>query len=117
MIYTYYVYVTLVAGGGQYGGFDALDFRKIRHGSAGRLGKYKILSVLLNKFARFLFKFHGHRFKSLDLPFLPVLLLVVIPLKYNFFITPLYGLSVFITINLIRCYLKLHIQNKSQALL
>ncbi len=62
---------TLVGGGGQHGGFDALDYRKIRQGSAGRLGKYEILSVMPNKFARFLFEFHGHRFESLDLPFLP----------------------------------------------
>ena len=30
-----------------------------------------ILSVLPDKFARFLFEFHGHRFESLDLPLLP----------------------------------------------
>jgi hypothetical protein len=59
---------TLVGGGGQYGGFDALDFRKIRHGHAGKLGTYDILSVLPDKFARFLFEFHA---QSLDLPFLP----------------------------------------------
>ena len=62
---------TLVGGGGQHGGYDALDYRKIRHGDAGRLGKYEILSVLPDKFARFLFEFHGHRFERLDLPFLP----------------------------------------------
>jgi hypothetical protein len=62
---------TLAGGGGQHGGFDVLDHRKIRHGSAGRLGTYDILSVLPDKFARFLFEFHGHRFESLDLPVLP----------------------------------------------
>ena len=31
---------TLVGGGGQHGGFDALDYRKIRHGNAGKLGTY-----------------------------------------------------------------------------
>jgi hypothetical protein len=62
---------TLAGGGGQHGGFDALDHRKIRQGSAGRLGIYDILSVLPEKFARFLFEFHGHRFESFDLPVLP----------------------------------------------
>jgi hypothetical protein len=31
---------TLAGGGGQHGGFNALDHRKIRQGSAGRLGTY-----------------------------------------------------------------------------
>jgi hypothetical protein len=62
---------TLVGGGGQHGGFDALDYRNIRHGSAGRLGTYEILSVLPDTFARFLFELHGHRIESLDLPVLP----------------------------------------------
>jgi hypothetical protein len=31
---------------------------------------YDILSVLPDKFARFLFEFHAHRFESLNLPFL-----------------------------------------------
>ena len=35
------------------------------------LGTYEILSVLPDKFARFLFEFHVHRFESLNLPFLP----------------------------------------------
>ena len=60
-----------VGGGGQHGGFDALDYRKIRQGNAGKLGTYDILSILPDKFARFLFEFHAHRFESLDLPFLP----------------------------------------------
>ena len=62
---------TLVGGGGQHGGFDALDYRKIRQGNAGNLGTYEILSVLPDKVARFLFEFHAHRFESLDLPFIP----------------------------------------------
>ena len=61
----------LVGGGGQHGGFDALDYRKIRQGDAGPLGIYPILSVLPDKFARFLFEFHAVRFESLDLPLLP----------------------------------------------
>ena len=62
---------TLVGGGGQHGGFDALDYRKIKQGNAGPLGTYAILSVLPDKFARFLFEFHSVRFESLDLPILP----------------------------------------------
>ena len=37
----------------------------------GQLGTYDILSVLPDKFARFLFEFHAHWFESLDLPHLP----------------------------------------------
>ena len=65
---------TLVGCGGQHGCFDALDYRKIKHGDAGPLGIYPILSVesvLPDKFARFLFEFHSVRFESLDLPPLP----------------------------------------------
>ena len=62
---------SLVGGGGQHGGLDALDYRKIKHGNAGLLGTYPILSVLPAKFARFLFEFHSGRFESLDLPILP----------------------------------------------
>ncbi len=62
---------TLVGGRGQHGGFDALDYRKIKQGDAGSLGTYAILSVLPDKFARFLFEFHSVRFESLDLPILP----------------------------------------------
>jgi hypothetical protein len=35
------------------------------------LGNYSILSVLPDKFARFLYEFHDFRFESLDLPPLP----------------------------------------------
>ncbi len=56
---------------GQHVRFDALDYHKIRQGNAGKLGTYDILSVLPDKFTRFLFEFHSHRFESLDLPFLP----------------------------------------------
>ncbi len=62
---------TLVGSGGQHGGFDALDYRKIKQGNAGPLGTYAILSVLPDNFARFLFEFHSVRFESLDLPILP----------------------------------------------
>ncbi len=62
---------TLVGGGGQHGGFNALDYRKIKNGDAGKLGKHDILSVLPDKFASFLYEFHDLRFSSLDLPQLP----------------------------------------------
>jgi hypothetical protein len=62
---------TMVRGGGQHGGYDALDYRKIRQGDAGHLGNYPILAVLPDKFPRFLFEFHAFRFESLDLPLLP----------------------------------------------
>jgi hypothetical protein len=62
---------TLVGGGGQHGGFDALDYRKIKHGDTGKSGNYSILSVLPDKFARFIYEFHDYRFLSLDLPPLP----------------------------------------------
>ena len=52
-------------------GFDALDYQQIRHGDAGKLGNYAILSVLPDMVARFLYKFHDFRFDSLDLPPLP----------------------------------------------
>ena len=60
-----------MGGGGRHGGFDALDYRKIKQGNAGKLGTYDILPVLPDKFARFLFEFHAYRFESLDLPLLP----------------------------------------------
>ncbi len=63
--------LALVGGGGQHGGFDALDYRKIKQGDAGPLGIYPILSVLPDKFARSLLEFHAFRFESLDLQPLP----------------------------------------------
>jgi hypothetical protein len=62
---------TMVGGGRQLGGYATLDYRKIHQGNAGKLGNYPILSVLPDKFARFLFEYHSHRFESLDLPRLP----------------------------------------------
>jgi hypothetical protein len=61
----------LVGSGGLLGGFNALDYRKVKHGNAGQLGTYPILSVLPDKIARFLFEFHSARFESMDLPLLP----------------------------------------------
>ncbi len=63
---------TLVGGGGLQEGFNALDYRKIKHGDASKLGNYHILSVLPDKFARYLYEFHDFWFTSLDLPPLPV---------------------------------------------
>ncbi len=54
------------------GGYDSLDYRKIKQGSAEPLGNYPNLSVLPDKFARFLFELRAYRFESLDLPLLPV---------------------------------------------
>ena len=62
---------TLAGGGGHHGGFDALDYRKIKQGDSGSLGICPILFVLPNKFARFLFEFHAVQFQSLGLPPLP----------------------------------------------
>ena len=62
---------TMVGGGGLHEGYATLDYRKIHQGNAGKLGNYPILSVLPDKFARFLFEYHSHRFESLDLPLLP----------------------------------------------
>ena len=62
---------TLVGGGGQHGGYDALDHQLIKNRDAGKLGNYHILSVLPDKFVRFLYEFHDFRFDSLDLPPLP----------------------------------------------
>ncbi len=49
---------TLVGGGGLHEGFDALDYRKIKHGDASKSANYHILSVLPNKFARVLYEFY-----------------------------------------------------------
>jgi hypothetical protein len=47
-----------VGGGGLHEGFDALDYRKIKHGDASKSANYHILSVLPNKFARVLYEFY-----------------------------------------------------------
>ncbi len=52
-------------------GYNALDYRRIKHGDAGKLGIYPILSYLPDEFAGFLYDFHAFRFESLDLPPLP----------------------------------------------
>ncbi len=61
---------TLVGGGGQHGGYDAraLDYRRIKHGDAGKLA---LFSYLPDKFARFLYEFHAFRFEGLDRPHPP----------------------------------------------
>ena len=60
-----------VGGGGQHGGFNALDYRKTKHWNASWLGTYPILYVLPYKFARYLLEFHSVLFESVDLPILP----------------------------------------------
>ncbi len=62
---------TMVGEGGLHEGYATIDYRKIHQGNAGKLGNYPILSVLPDKFARFLFEYHSHRFESLELPQLP----------------------------------------------
>ncbi len=62
---------TLVGGGGQHRGYDALDYMRIKHGDAAKLGNCPILSYLPDKFAGFLYDFHAFQFESLDLPPLP----------------------------------------------
>ncbi len=59
---------TMVGGGELREGYATLDYCKIHQGNAGKLGNYPILSVLPDKFARFLFEYHSRRFESLDLP-------------------------------------------------
>jgi hypothetical protein len=61
----------VLGGRGLYGGFDALDYLKIKQGNASPLGTYDILSVLPDKFTRFLFEFHSIQFESQDLPIIP----------------------------------------------
>jgi hypothetical protein len=62
---------TLVGGAGQHDGFNALDYRKIKHGDAGILGNHPVLSVPPDKVARFLYEFHYIQFSGPDLPPLP----------------------------------------------
>jgi hypothetical protein len=56
-----------VGGGGQNGGFDALDYRKSKHGDAGKMGKYDILSVLPDKFARFCKRQYHSKYHTYDI--------------------------------------------------
>ncbi len=55
----------------EHGAFEALDYRNIKHGDAGKVGNYSMHSVLPDKFARFLYEFYDFRFEILDLPSLP----------------------------------------------
>jgi hypothetical protein len=90
--------------------YDALDYRKIKTGNAGPFGTYPILSVLPDKFARFLFDYHSGRLENLDLPILPddaglrpppmCALYAVEPTKYNLKII---GISCIIDIKRITC--------------
>ena len=73
LMYVPFVLATVVPDDDGQRGPDEEDRRdsKIHQGNAGKLGNYPILSVLPDKFARFLFEYHSHRFESLDLPQLP----------------------------------------------
>ena len=61
----------LQGGRGNKGGYDALNHMLIIKGDAGHLENYPILSLLPDKFVRFLYEFHDSRFQRLDLPLLP----------------------------------------------
>jgi hypothetical protein len=58
-----------LAGGGSHNlGFHALRWEMILHGNAGEMGKYAVLSTLLDKIARFLYEYHDTSYTSLGLP-------------------------------------------------
>jgi hypothetical protein len=44
----------------------------ILHGNGGEMGQYKVLSVLPDKIARFLYEYHDTSYSSLDLPAIPL---------------------------------------------
>jgi hypothetical protein len=46
-----------VGGGGQHGGFDALDYRKIRQGKFGKLGTYEFFLFCLTSLRGFFSSF------------------------------------------------------------
>ena len=53
-------------------GFDSLLWYEILRNEVGSYGKYSFASILPDKIARFLFKFHGKEFRTLDIPDMPV---------------------------------------------
>ena len=62
-----------LAGGGSYNlGFHALRWEMILHGNAGEMGKYAVLSTLLDKNACFLYEYHNTSYTSLGLPAIPL---------------------------------------------
>lgn len=62
---------TLTGGGEHNLGYDALPWEMILRGTAGEYGQYKVLSVLPDKLARYLFEYHADSYTSLQLPAIP----------------------------------------------
>ena len=63
-----------LAGGDRRGesrGYFAVSWESILHGDVGEYGTYKVLSVLPDKVARYLFEFHAENYARLNLPPLP----------------------------------------------
>ena len=56
---------------GESRGYCAVSWESILHGDVGEYGTYKVLSVLPDKLARYLFEFHAENYARLDLPPLP----------------------------------------------
>ena len=61
-----------LAGGGNHNlGYDALMWDSILHGDCGEHGDYRVISVLPDKLARYLFEFDSESYTSHNLPALP----------------------------------------------
>lgn len=61
-----------LVGGGKYNvGYHGVRWESILQGQVGEYGPYKVLSVLPDKVARYLFEYHAASFSSLNLPALP----------------------------------------------
>ena len=62
-----------LAGGGSHNrGYHAFRWEMILHGNGGEMGQYKVLSVLPDKIARFLYEYHDTSYSSLGLPAIPL---------------------------------------------
>ena len=48
-----------------------MSWESILHGDIGEYGRYRVLSVLPDKVARYLFEFHDEHYAHLNLPPLP----------------------------------------------
>ena len=62
----------LEGGGSDAIGFDALHYQAIVNGDCRKLGRHNITSVLSEKVAIFLYEYHEFRFRSKELPAIPV---------------------------------------------
>ena len=61
-----------LAGGGNHNlGYDALMWESILHGNCGEYGDYRVMSVLPDKLARYLFEYDCDSYTSHNLPALP----------------------------------------------